>query len=162
MPKIIFERLNYPSLSPTLIRLQLADTLSRYLEGIVDNLSVKIQGSYIPVDFVVLDMVGDPGMPLILGRPFLSSVKARINVRTGVVQFRLGRRTEKFRFQQREEQRYLIVCKPNLFADLEESHSQTMDPPIAPPKSKKNRKVWQVKMLSSSTSSPGTDTSTSS
>jgi hypothetical protein len=56
------------------------------------------------MDFMVLNTKDDPGMPLILGQLFLSSVKARINVRTRVIQLRLGRRNEKFRFQQREEQ----------------------------------------------------------
>jgi hypothetical protein len=37
------------------------------------------------VDFVVLDMQDDVEMPLILGRPFLSDAKVRINVGNGTI-----------------------------------------------------------------------------
>ena len=41
---------------------------------------VKVKNTYILVDFVVLDMEGDLGIPLILGRPFLKDTNARIDV----------------------------------------------------------------------------------
>ena len=71
MPKVIFEKLGYPSLSPTNMYVQLADSTMRYPEGVVENLMVKVKNTYILVDFVVLDMEGDLGIPLILGHPFL-------------------------------------------------------------------------------------------
>jgi hypothetical protein len=37
------------------------------------------------MDFVVLDMQDDVEMPLILGRPFLSDAKVRINVGNGTI-----------------------------------------------------------------------------
>jgi hypothetical protein len=39
----------------------------RYPEGVVENLLVKVRSTCIPADFVVLDMEGDLGIPLILG-----------------------------------------------------------------------------------------------
>ena len=50
----------------------------RYPEGIVENLMVKVKNTYILVDFVVLDMEGDLGIPLILGHPFLKDTNAKI------------------------------------------------------------------------------------
>ena len=44
---------------------------------------VKVKNTYILVDFVVLDMEGDLGIPLILGRPFLKDANARIDVGRG-------------------------------------------------------------------------------
>ena len=70
MPKVTFE-LGYPTVSPTTMCVQLADSTIRYPEGVVERLMVKVKNTYILVDFVVLYMEGDLGILLILGRPFL-------------------------------------------------------------------------------------------
>ena len=44
---------------------------------------VKVKNTYILVDFVVLDMEGDLGIPLIFGRPFLKGTNTRIDVGEG-------------------------------------------------------------------------------
>jgi len=71
MPKVTFEKLSYPALSPTTMCVQLANSIVRYPEGVVENLLVKVRNTFILANFVVLDMEGDLGIPLILGRPFL-------------------------------------------------------------------------------------------
>nr|GFD16925.1 hypothetical protein [Tanacetum cinerariifolium] len=48
--------------------------------GVAENVFVKVGKFYFPVDFVVLDFVADHHVPLILGRPFLSTAHAIINV----------------------------------------------------------------------------------
>nr|GFB35451.1 hypothetical protein [Tanacetum cinerariifolium] len=40
--------------------------------GVAEKVFVKVGKFYFPVDFVVLDFVADPRVPLILGRPFLN------------------------------------------------------------------------------------------
>ena len=85
MSKVMFEQLGYPALTPTATAVQLADASIRHPEGTVENLLVFVQGSCIFADFVVLDMQDDEGMPLILGRPFLSDTNARINVGAGTI-----------------------------------------------------------------------------
>ena len=67
MPKVTFEKLGYPSIFPTTMCVQLADSTVRYPEGVVKNLMVKVKNTYILVDFVVLDIEGDLGIPLIRG-----------------------------------------------------------------------------------------------
>ena len=44
---------------PTIMCVQLADSMIRYPEGVVERLMVKVKNTYILVDFVVLDMEGD-------------------------------------------------------------------------------------------------------
>nr|GFC09224.1 reverse transcriptase domain-containing protein [Tanacetum cinerariifolium] len=39
--------------------------------GVAENVFVKVGKFYFPTDFVVLDFMADPRVPLILGRPFL-------------------------------------------------------------------------------------------
>nr|GFB83338.1 reverse transcriptase domain-containing protein [Tanacetum cinerariifolium] len=46
---------------------------------VAENVFVKVGKFYFPVDFVVLDFIADPRVPLILGRPFLSTAHAIIN-----------------------------------------------------------------------------------
>nr|GEZ14814.1 reverse transcriptase domain-containing protein [Tanacetum cinerariifolium] len=53
--------------------------------GVAKNVFVKIVKFYFPADFVVLDFVADPRVPLILGRPFLSTAHALIDVYKGEI-----------------------------------------------------------------------------
>ncbi|GKA28981.1 reverse transcriptase domain-containing protein [Tanacetum coccineum] len=65
--------------------LELADrTISKPL-GIAENVFVKVGKFYFPVDFVILDFVADPRVPLILGRPFFSTAHALIDVYEGEI-----------------------------------------------------------------------------
>ena len=103
MPKVTFEKLGYPSISPTTMCVQLADSTIRYPEGVVERLMVKVKNTYILVDFVVLDMEGDLGILLILGRPFLKDTNARIDVGGGRISLRIMEKTMKFKFQNKKE-----------------------------------------------------------
>jgi hypothetical protein len=78
MPKAMFVALGYPAISPTTMTVQLADSSIKYPEGIVENLLVNVRGSNVFVDLVVFDTQEE--IPLILGRPFLRDVNARIDV----------------------------------------------------------------------------------
>ncbi|GJV15015.1 putative reverse transcriptase domain-containing protein [Tanacetum coccineum] len=50
------------------------------LKGIAENMLVSIGKFVFPVDFIILDMLEDIRVPLILGRPFLSIARAKIDV----------------------------------------------------------------------------------
>nr|GEZ73175.1 hypothetical protein [Tanacetum cinerariifolium] len=60
--------------------LELADRTISKATGVAENIFVKVGKFYFPVDFVVLDFIADLRVPLILGRPFLSTAHAIINV----------------------------------------------------------------------------------
>nr|GEV16082.1 reverse transcriptase domain-containing protein [Tanacetum cinerariifolium] len=61
---------------------QLADRTISKPTGVAENVFVKVGKFYFPADFVILDFV-DPRVPLILGRPFLSTAHALIDVYEG-------------------------------------------------------------------------------
>ena len=82
---------------------RLADFTIRYPEGVVERLMVKVENTYILVDFVVLDMEGDLGIPLILGRPFRKDANARIDVGRGRISLRIMGKTMKFKYQNKKE-----------------------------------------------------------
>nr|GFA58097.1 reverse transcriptase domain-containing protein [Tanacetum cinerariifolium] len=66
MPLSIWKKLRLPTLNDTKMVLKLADRTISKPTGVAENVFVK-------VDFVVLDFIADPRVPLILGRPFLST-----------------------------------------------------------------------------------------
>nr|GEW07772.1 reverse transcriptase domain-containing protein [Tanacetum cinerariifolium] len=59
---------------------KLADRTISKPTGVAENVFVKVGKSYFTADFVVLDFIADPRVPLILGSPFLSTAHAIINV----------------------------------------------------------------------------------
>nr|GFB06527.1 reverse transcriptase domain-containing protein [Tanacetum cinerariifolium] len=59
--------------------LELADRTISKPTGVAENVFVKVGKFYFPAYFIVLDFVADPRVPLILGRPFLSTAHAIIN-----------------------------------------------------------------------------------
>nr|GEZ66218.1 hypothetical protein [Tanacetum cinerariifolium] len=66
-------------------KLELADRTISKPTGVAENIFVKVGKFYFPADFVVLDFIADPRVPLILGRPFLSTVHALIDVYEGEI-----------------------------------------------------------------------------
>ncbi|GKD71123.1 reverse transcriptase domain-containing protein, partial [Tanacetum coccineum] len=69
---------------------ELADRIVKYLKGIAKNVLVRIGKFTFPVDFIILDMPKDIKVPLILGRPFLSTAHAKIDVYKRNITLRVG------------------------------------------------------------------------
>ena len=55
-----------------------------------------------------MDMEGDLGVDLVLGRPFLRSTKARIDVGRGEIHFRVRKEDMFFRFKHKKEHRFMM------------------------------------------------------
>nr|GFC92228.1 reverse transcriptase domain-containing protein [Tanacetum cinerariifolium] len=88
MPLSIWKKLRLPTLNDTKMVLDLADRTISKPTGIAENVFVKVGKFYFPTDFVILDFVADPRVPLILGRPFLSTAHALIDVYEGEITLR--------------------------------------------------------------------------
>ncbi|GJX10205.1 reverse transcriptase domain-containing protein [Tanacetum coccineum] len=80
MPLSIWKKLSLPELTPTRMILELADRSTTSPSGIAEDVFVKVGKFHFPADFVVVDYVVDPRVPLILGRPFLRTARALIDV----------------------------------------------------------------------------------
>ncbi|GJY88706.1 reverse transcriptase domain-containing protein, partial [Tanacetum coccineum] len=80
MPLSVFEKLNRQDLTKTRMVLELADRSISTPTGIAEDVFVKVGTFYFPADFVVVDYDADPRVPLILGRPFLRTARALIDV----------------------------------------------------------------------------------
>ena len=97
MPYSVYKQLGLGELKPTNITLSLADRSVKIPKGMVEDVLVKIDKFYYPVDFVVLDtepIASEPNhVPIILGRPFLATSNAIINCRNGIMQLTFGNMT---------------------------------------------------------------------
>ncbi|GKF29558.1 reverse transcriptase domain-containing protein, partial [Tanacetum coccineum] len=80
MPLSIWKKLSLPELTPTQMILKLADRSTTSLTGIAEDVFVKVGKFHFLTDFVVVDYVVDPRVPLILGRPFLRTARVLIDV----------------------------------------------------------------------------------
>nr|GEU80415.1 reverse transcriptase domain-containing protein [Tanacetum cinerariifolium] len=76
----IWKKLFLPELTSTQMILELADRSTTRPAGIAKDVFVKVGKFLFPTDFVVVDYVVDPSVPLILGRPFLRIRRALIDV----------------------------------------------------------------------------------
>ncbi|GKB34065.1 hypothetical protein Tco_0879007 [Tanacetum coccineum] len=90
MPYSMFLRLNLGDLKPTRMCIELANKTTQFPKGIAENVMVKIDKFIFPVDFVILDMEEDHRIPIILGRPFLATTHAMIDVFNKKTSFEVG------------------------------------------------------------------------
>ena len=77
-------------LTPTTIILQMDDRSMAQLEGVLEDVLVKVEKFIFPMDFVVMKMEEDNQVPLLLGRPFLATRAALIDVQKGELTLRVG------------------------------------------------------------------------
>ncbi|GKE02331.1 reverse transcriptase domain-containing protein [Tanacetum coccineum] len=81
MPLSIWKTLSLPELTPTRMTLELADRSITPPKGVAEDVFVKVGKFHFPTDFVVVvDFEADPRVPLILGRSFLRTGHALIDV----------------------------------------------------------------------------------
>ena len=60
---------------------------------------VKVEGLYIPADFIVLDTGKDEDESIILGRPFLATARAVIDVNRGELVLQLNEDSLEFKLK---------------------------------------------------------------
>nr|XP_009802406.1 PREDICTED: uncharacterized protein LOC104247938 [Nicotiana sylvestris] len=89
MSSSLFKQLGLAVLRSTTITLQLADRSLVMPEGIIEYVLVRVGKFILPADFIVLDYEVDEEVPIILGRPFLATGGAIIDVREGKLKMRV-------------------------------------------------------------------------
>ncbi|GJY98367.1 reverse transcriptase domain-containing protein [Tanacetum coccineum] len=83
MPFSSWKKLSLPDLTPTQMTLELADRSITRPKGVAEDIFVKVRNFHFPTDFVVVDFEADPRVPLILGRSFLRTSRALIDLYEG-------------------------------------------------------------------------------
>jgi len=86
LPYSMYQQLGLGELKPTTVILQLANRSIKKPRGVIEDVIIKVDKFFFPVDFIVLDTEPVPNpeklIPVILGRPFLATANACINCRT--------------------------------------------------------------------------------
>ncbi|GKD59711.1 reverse transcriptase domain-containing protein, partial [Tanacetum coccineum] len=90
MPLSVWKKLTLPELVPTCMTLELANRSVAYLTSIAEDVFVQVGKFTFPADFIVVDYDIDPRVPLILGRPFLRTVHALVDVYGEELTLRVG------------------------------------------------------------------------
>ncbi|KAL2531691.1 Uncharacterized protein Adt_05042 [Abeliophyllum distichum] len=149
MPLSVYRRLGLGKVKATSVSLQLADRSIKYPRGVVEDVLIKVDKFFFPVDFIVLDIEEDRNMPVILGRPFLATSRALIDVEKGELSLRV----------QDEQAVFSMYTIPEQPIDLEECFrvdegvklgQENCKPAtgglVAPIKDEKGRfKIWRAK-----------------
>ncbi|GJX28112.1 reverse transcriptase domain-containing protein [Tanacetum coccineum] len=100
MPLSVWKKLSLSELTPTCMTLELADRSISQLIGIAEDVEVKLGKFQFLADFVVVDFDADPRVPLILGRSFLKTGRALIDVYEGELTLHVGKEAITFYLDQ--------------------------------------------------------------
>ncbi|GJU58921.1 reverse transcriptase domain-containing protein [Tanacetum coccineum] len=99
-PLSVWKTLSLPELTPTCMTLELADHSISQPIGIAEDVDIKVGKFQFPSDFVVVDFDADPRDPLILGRSFLKTGRALIDVYEGELTLHDGKEVVTFNLDQ--------------------------------------------------------------
>ncbi|GJT00243.1 reverse transcriptase domain-containing protein [Tanacetum coccineum] len=97
----IWKKLLLPELTPTRMTLEIANRSVAYPVGVAEDVFVKVGNFHIPTDFVIVDYDVDPRVPLILGRPFLRTTRALIDVHGEEITLRVNDEAQTFNYAQK-------------------------------------------------------------
>nr|GEU70435.1 hypothetical protein [Tanacetum cinerariifolium] len=111
MPLSIWKKLSLPKLTPTRMTLELADRSITRPKGVTEDVFVKMGKFHFPTDFVVVDFEADPRVPLILGRSFLRTSRALIDVYGEEITLRVN--DESVTFNLNKTMRYSLTYDDN-------------------------------------------------
>ena len=89
MPLSIFRRLGLGEARLTTITLQLADRSLKHPRRVIEDVLVKVDKFIFLADLIVLDIEEDKEIPIILGRPFLTTGRTMIDVQKGELKLRV-------------------------------------------------------------------------
>nr|GEZ55621.1 reverse transcriptase domain-containing protein [Tanacetum cinerariifolium] len=100
MPFSVSKRVSLPDLTPTCMTLELANRLISRSVGVAEDVYVKVGSFHFSTDFLVVDFDADPRVPLIIGRSFLKTERALIDVFKGELTLRVGKEAITFNLDQ--------------------------------------------------------------
>nr|GEX08147.1 hypothetical protein [Tanacetum cinerariifolium] len=90
MPYTMYEKLGMGEPKAIRMSLELADRSIQYPRGINENARIKVDKVVLLIDFVILYMPEDSRVPIILGKPFLATARAMIDIFNKKIMLRVG------------------------------------------------------------------------
>src|SRR3954452_3320628 len=87
MPKKVYDMLDLPPVKNRYLDVVPPDISKKKPFGRVDDVLISVNNNLVPVDFVDLDIECNSSCPIVLGRPFLRTVGATIDMREGTIKY---------------------------------------------------------------------------
>ncbi|XP_009590875.1 uncharacterized protein [Nicotiana tomentosiformis] len=102
MPLSIFRKLDgeIGKIRSIHVPLQLADQTIIIPERIMEDVLVKVDKFVFPVDFIVVNMEENGGIPMILGRPFLATDRTILDIQESQLMLRVGEERVVFKMEE--------------------------------------------------------------
>ena len=90
MPLSIYNKSGFGNPKPTAMRLLMADAIVNKPIRILHDVLVKVESFIFPYDFLILESEVDFEVPIILGKPLLSTGYALVEIEKGQIKFRFN------------------------------------------------------------------------
>ncbi|GJT89928.1 reverse transcriptase domain-containing protein, partial [Tanacetum coccineum] len=168
LPHSIYKQLGLGALKPTRMTLELANRSVTHPMGIAEDVVVRVDGFTFLADFVVVNFEPDPRVPIILGRPFLRTAKALIDLYEEKLTLRVGsdelvfyaEKSEKSKNKQFAHAISIIdFSKDEPFSGSTTIHSDALPPSSSPVKTSDNLEEFADELTLLDSFPPGNDDS---
>ena len=125
MPRRIYDMLDLPPLEDCYLNVSLDANAKKKLMGILNDVLIMVNDSYVHVDFYVLDVEYNASCPITLGRPFLRTVGAIIDMKEGTIKYQFPFKKDIEHFPMRREK---LLFAPPLKARFDVNASSFENP----------------------------------
>ncbi|GJU47166.1 reverse transcriptase domain-containing protein [Tanacetum coccineum] len=168
LPHYIYKQLVLGALKPTRMTLDLANHSVTHPMGIAEDVVVRVDGFTFLADFVVVNFEPDPRVPIILGRPFLRTAKALIDLYEEKLTFRVGNDELVFYAEKSEKSKnkqfahaisVIDFSKDEPFSGSLTIHSDALPPSSSPVKTSDNLEEFADEFTHLNSFSPDNDDS---
>ncbi|GJY17893.1 reverse transcriptase domain-containing protein [Tanacetum coccineum] len=169
LPHSIYKQLGIEALNPTRMTLELANRSITHPIGIAEDVVVRIDGFTFLADFVVVNFEPDPRVPIILGRPFLRTAKALIDLYEETLTLRVGKEELVYYADKSEKNKnkhfvhaisVINFSKDDPFSGSTTTHSDDLSPSSSPVKTSDNFEKFADELAPLDSLPPGNDDST--
>ncbi|GKD23726.1 reverse transcriptase domain-containing protein, partial [Tanacetum coccineum] len=166
LPHSIYKKLRLEALTPTQMTLKLANRSITHPMGIAEDVVIRVDGFTFLADFVVVNFEPDPRVPIILGRPFLRTAKALIDLYEETLTLRVGKEELVYYADKSEKNKnknfvHAISVIDFLKADpFSGSTTNTLPPSSSPMKTSDNFEKFADELAPLDSLPPGNDDST--
>ncbi|GJR76620.1 reverse transcriptase domain-containing protein [Tanacetum coccineum] len=165
----IYKKLRLEALTPTRMTLELANRSISHPMGIAEDVVVRVDGFTFLADFVVVNFEPDPRVPIILGRPFLRTAKALIDLYEEKLTLRVGKDELVYYADKSEKNKdknfvhaisIIDFSKADPFSGSTTTHSNDPSPSSSPVKTSDNFEKFANELAPLDSLPPGNDKST--
>ncbi|GJT98458.1 reverse transcriptase domain-containing protein [Tanacetum coccineum] len=169
LPHSIYKKLGLEALTPTRMTLELANRSITHPMGIAEDVVDRVDGFTFLMDFVVVNFEPDPRVPIILGRPFLRTAKALINLYEETLTLRVGKEELVYyadKFEKNKDKNFVHAIsvidfsKDDPFSGSTTTHSDDPSPSSSPVKTSDNFEKFTDELAPLNSLPPGNDDST--